>query len=636
MEPEGEKSKIERLKQRLYEPEGRVLRRNDKESILHEHHENLVVSDHWEEEAPKVEETEDQMYAKASKVRSLLKYVLFFSFLFFVGSAFFAYYVFYGQNNIVSLDKIDLTFAGSNFSAGGEPYSFQVIVGNRNQVPLEDATLLIEYQKGNGLSGEAGVGRVEKKLGNINGNISVNEVEQITLFGKEGDVRNIDAVLSYQVKGSNATYQKKIQNRVELQSPAITFTVTNLKEIADGQTLALTVKVSGRASEGAKRVLVKVDYPTGFEFKSSDKDPISGNNVWDLGDVKQGDDRQIQIKGIMHGQDTEQRVFHIYAGTANSNTSSALDILYNETFATVNVTKAFVDTVLTIDGSTNNNYSVRSSADVAGGLHWENNLPSEITNLEFRLKISGNAFDRRSVTAQDGHFDSTTNTIIWDSTSNSTLATVGSGATGDLIFGFKTIPLTTSSSGVVTDPVVIFDLSVSGRRLGESGVPESVTYGQKRIVKVGSDVGFSGSVAYYSTPFSNRGPFPVVAEKESTVTIGLSIANTANKITGGMVKMSLPSYVKWLSNVAPASEDVRFDKNRNTVTWNVGDIDPGVGVSGKAKTVYFQIAVTPSLSDINSNLQVAGESTFTGTDAYTGGDIRATVRPLRLDTVLDK
>ena len=87
---------------------------------------------------------------------------------------------------------------------------------------------------------------------------------------------------------------------------------------------------------------------------------------------------------------------------------------------------------------------------------------------------------------------------------------------------------------------------------------------------------------------------------------------------------TLPPYVRWVGIYSPASEDLTFNQNDSTVTWDIGTIEPGVGMNGAPpRQAAIAIGFTPSTSQIGQEpplLQVIG---FSGVDAATGLPCRA-------------
>jgi hypothetical protein len=191
-------------------------------------------------------------------------------------------------------------------------------------------------------------------------------------------------------------------------------------------------------------------------------------------------------------------------------------------------------------------------------------------------------------------------------------------------FRFAPLPSINAGKGL-RNPTVTTVVTVRGKRIGDSGVPEEVKSIITRTVKITSDVRFVAKPYFYSGPFLNTGPLPPKVEKETSYTVVWSIVNTSNDLSGVEVRGVLPPYVKWAGAISPNSENVVFDKNTHQVIWRPGSIPAGTGVSSQARELYFQIVLTPSLSQIGRAPSLLTGSTFTGTDVFTGESITRTV-----------
>jgi hypothetical protein len=157
--------------------------------------------------------------------------------------------------------------------------------------------------------------------------------------------------------------------------------------------------------------------------------------------------------------------------------------------------------------------------------------------------------------------------------------------------------------------------------VGDSNAPEQVDATASQTVKFSSQLSVVAKATHTSGPFANTGPIPPKAEKETAYTIYLTANNSSNVIKNTTVSAQLPGYVRWLSKVSPSTEDVTFDKTSGMVVWNIGDLRP-TGSAGR--TVAFQVALLPSVSQVGASPELAKTITLTAEDQYTGAKLQAT------------
>ncbi len=90
----------------------------------------------------------------------------------------------------------------------------------------------------------------------------------------------------------------------------------------------------------------------------------------------------------------------------------------------------------------------------------------------------------------------------------------------------------------------------------------------------------------------------------------------------------IPPYVRWLGSHAPADEKLTFNQNTSSFTWDVGDIEPGVGLNGTApRQLAISIGFDPSTSQIGQQPVLMQGITLTGVDDSTKERITRTTRP---------
>jgi hypothetical protein len=152
--------------------------------------------------------------------------------------------------------------------------------------------------------------------------------------------------------------------------------------------------------------------------------------------------------------------------------------------------------------------------------------------------------------------------------------------------------------------------------VSETQVAETLLGTARSVIKVASapqvrtDVGFNNGV------FSDSGPVPPVAEQKTNYSISFMIENGSNDISDAVTTATLPSYVTWLEQTSGAG-DVSYDPARRIVTWAVGSVDANAAAFGS-----FQVALTPSKSQINSTPTLLGEQRMKATDLFTGTVVR--------------
>lgn len=573
-------------------------------------------------------EWNDDPMAK-SKLGKIKIHTSFFKKFFFVSLGFavlavvFAVFMFFSGGNTVSNANIEINVLGNSFAAGGEELPLQVEVANKNASALELADLFVEYDKGGDASSGAGHVRDLNSLGTVSAGGAISKSLFVTLYGEQGSTKNIDFTLQYRLHGSNAIFVKKSTFPVTINSAPVTLSVDGPKSITPNQKLTLKIKTTSNSKNVLSGMMLHVDYPSGFSFEKSVPEASAFNNVWTLGDLAPGADREITIVGTVYGQDGEDRAFHVYTGAVSATDSTKIGVTYNSFLETISLVKPFLAAHLSINGSTVDPTPVISTGNVAVTVTYANNLPTRVTDATITVQLSGNALDAGSISVPKGFYDSAKQTIVWNKTTNPDLGSIEPSDQGVLNFTMKALPLW-SNGKTITKPSIKVSVSIKGKQPDQGGAVNEVTNFEEKTAVMNSDLGFSANASYATGPFSNTGPIPPKANQPTTYTVTWTATNSANALADAVATATLPTYVDWVGTVAPSSEAVEYDTTTSTIRWKIGAIPAGAGISGVSRSVSFQVRLNPSKSQVGSVPKLILDSTATARDTFTGGSLTTT------------
>lgn len=603
--------RIEALKHKIYTTRNDVVRKT-KEGVLHVKN-NVKIPDTW---APRVQ-THVETTTRIMSKPSLFKKFFLFSLLFFVGAVGFAVYKFYGGDNAVSSDKIEIEVLGNSFTGGGETLPLQIAVTNKNAVPLELADMIVEYPKG---SDDTVLERRRIEFGEIGSGKTIAENVEVTLFGEQGSDKSVKAILEYRVRGSNAIFTKEFVHNVSINAAPLVLSIEAPNDVSSNQEMTLRFKTVLNSKTPAENLMLKVDYPPGFVFSSATPSPSLSNNIWLLGDMAKGSEKSVEVRGTIIAPDGEEKAFHAFAGTQDVGDEAKIGVTYNSLLHTVAVKRPFVETSIIVNGQKGDTVVIGSQGRVTAEVEWANNLPSRVDNLEVRAKISGSAFNESSISTLSGFYDSVTNEIIWDRNTNNDFASVSPGDRGRLAFNFTPQVL----PGASGDPSVTIEVSVKGTQPSEGNVVKEINSTEKTVVKISSSFQLAVKAVHTVGPFQNTGSLPPVAEQPVSYAVVWTATNSSNRINNAEVRATLPTYVKWIGTVSPSTEDVSYLPSTREVVWKVGTINQGTGFATDPKEVAFQIELTPSISQVGSAPVLVNDTVAQGIDQFTGQTVRTT------------
>lgn len=543
------------------------------------------------------------------------KKLFIFSFLFFLLALGAALFSLYRGAVTLSSKNVEMTILGNSFVAGGEALPIQVDVVNKNAADLVDAQITLSYPKGSVDGGEADLERVVESLGTIPSGKTKTQAFSVVLYGEQGISRTITASLQYKLAGSNTTFVKETPFSVMINSSPVALTVDAPTSTATNQPFLMTIHTTFTGDTLLNNAVVRVDYPNGYVFSSASPAPDSGSNVWSLGDLVKGTERTITIKGKLVGDEQDEKAFHIYVGSKMSDTDPRIAVSYNSVLHSVTIAQPFIAGAISVGGQQSDVIALPSGADISGMVRWTNNSPIAITNPVFSLALSGDSIDTDTVEADDGTYDEAEKTIVWSSETSRDLSRIESGAQGVLPFHFSPKP------GMASD--ITLALSVAGTFPDRDFFQDAISNIDQKVIRFSSTLQFASQATYSTGPLKNTGPFPPRVGKDTTYTITWIMRPVDHPLSKAVATAVLPLGVIWTGVTAPQSEALSYDAASRTVTWNIGTV-PKMVSTGVNRTASFQVKVTPTKQQLDSELDLLGETSVSARDEVAGTPLSLT------------
>lgn len=632
MRGEKDPERIDALKERLYSREAPPRKRSAHELT----DEPVPVRDSWEkppsgksdrvvtdpvnkqppepasETSSAFGNNEPTVMARKKKSSYRVKIMLAAVFFFVVAVGLSSLFILLGGNTI-SGENIAISVSGPFTIGGGETIPIQVGITNQNNVPIEAATLIIDYPPGTLSANE------ERKelfierlpLDSIGSGETVNIPLRAQVFGEENQEQTIKASIEYRVRGSNATFFKEAEPlRFKISSSPIVIDVEAVENISSGQETEIKLKVRSNSSADLSDLLVKAEYPNGFDFTSSSPSPIAGQNAWMIDELEPEEESVITIRGAVIGQDTDIRTMKFSIGVPNVNDPSALASVFAVASTDFTIEQPFMNVDLEVNGQSGDVISINPGSRSSVNIGIRNTLSSAIYDVEVNVKLSGNALNGADVSVPNGYYNSNQQTITWEQSSRPQLGQVDPGDEENFSFSI------TPSSGVSATPQVAVEVTINARRVSDGQSAEALVGVAKTNIKVASEPSLVSATTHNSGSFSDIGPIPPEVGRTTSYTIVLRATNGTNDITEGVMTTTLPAYVNWLDNTAGRGS-FNFNGTTRELTWNIGSMQASESVTGS-----FQVSILPSSSQIGTTPTLVNQQHFRANDRFTGSTIR--------------
>ncbi len=520
-------------------------------------------------------------------------------------------YIMLGRNT-VSGSNIAVGVTGPFTAGGGEALSLQVGITNQNSVAIEFATVVVEYP-----SGTRSADGQDKELYSeripITAGIAPGETRNVPLrarvFGEENQEASIRVSVEYRVAGSSATFYKEAApHRFKIGSAPVVLKVDAEKTISSGQETTVRLTLTSNSPTPISNLMVRAEYPAGFDFTRSTPSPQSGRNVWSIPELQPEGSATIEVTGVVVGTKTEKYVMRFTAGVADQRDQSSLASVLAVGDTEFTLEDPFLAVKVLVDNRSDETVSLGPDGQATVSLEIRNTLDTAVFDGLIEVKLGGNALSDGGVRVNNGYYDSNTNTVRFDVASVSGLRRINPGSSANLSFSIRP-----EAVGLET-PQVTLDVSASARRLSENSARERIAGTIKRVIRVESRPTLVAELLGAAS-----GSVPPKVGQTTTYDLRWKVVNSANSISGAVVTATLPSYVEWAGETAGAGA-WSYNPSTRTVEWRAGSVNAGGEVSGT-----FKVNFLPSSSLVGRTPTLVETAALRSQDNFTGSTLRHSV-----------
>ncbi len=546
---------------------------------------------------------------------------IFWFFLFSLAFTAFLYF-YYFSSPVFDSKSVKMYINGPRSVTSGELVSYKVAYRNESNVVLKNVNIAFEWPAGSIFEGTEYFEpvKIEKKAGVLMPNQEKTWILQGRVYGEKNSTKKVKVNLTYTPAEFNRSYNISNDFEVSVEAVPIFLNSTLPSQVVAGKDTEIKIEYINQSDASFSNMEVRVEYPAGFEFISSDPNPAESNNVWQLGTVLGNESGVILLKGKFKGADGENQTLSFDIGQAEPNGKGFYSIA--NSIAETQISSSALLVFQTVNDSRD------PSADLGDVLRYKisykNTTDTQISNVIILAQIEDSLVDLKTLNIPWGSFDGRTNSIIWNQSGVPELSILDPKEEGFVTFSVKINSNFTPRS--VSDKNLKIRSSV---QIASGSIPETLeglpTEDEDVIdVKLNTTLGFNVSGYYKDGPIQNTGPLPPKVGFETTYAISWQIVNTTNDVKNAVVTASVPPNVKWTGVIDPKDTDITFDQEKGSITWKPGIVFAGSGFVIPSQRVDFQLSFLPALVHFGQPFKLISESTLSGIDMFTGKEFKKT------------
>jgi hypothetical protein len=501
--------------------------------------------------------------------------------------------------------NVSLTIFSPEDLPSGNDLIYRVVAKNEDNVNLTNLELELTYPEG--------VAFVESspKPANLLGNIfqlpNLKPGQNLTVIVKTkavGDInaeKVIQARLHYKYENFNSSFSKSASGTTRLTAAQINLEVEGPKEANTAQLVTYSVKYKNHSDTTIKNARIKINYPSGFNYASSEPSASLGGNIWNLGDVL----------GLSEGKITFQGTFNLsQPGETKTLEVEFLSLGDNGEFFRQNLVS--VDTflvnqplLLTIE---NLNQEVSNVVNPGENLNfyvkYQNNGQVPASGVNIVVSLDSKAIELSSLKATGGLISGST--IAWNAAGVPSLESLNPGEQGSVNFSVSL------KNPAVKDASKNLTLKLASKI--KANEYSTFLPGETKEFKLSSPAYLVANLKYVS------GSLPPKVGTQTKYKVSLNVFNSSNDFIDSDLSLFLPgSSAGFNQSSITVSEknNVQFDPATGKLQWKLGVLPAHSGKFVPVKTLEFEVLANPTPSDVNNYLTLVRSIKFFAKDSFT-------------------
>jgi len=423
-----------------------------------------------------------------------------------------------------------------------------------------------------------------------------------------GDInaeKKLTARLRYKYSNFNSSFVKENFWTLRLTASSVVLELEGPKETNAAQLVAFSINYKNESADTLKNARIKMNYPTGFKFGSSQPPVSLADNIWNIGDLQSKSEGRISFQGTFDSsQPGETKQLQVELLVLGNN--GEYFVQNTAQIATAIISQPLFAALENLDG--NDKQTVNPGDSINFSVRYQNNSPVVARGVNIAVSLDSKALDLTTLQAQGGQLVG--NTITWNASGVPDLENLNSGSQGTLNFFVRVKnPATKDSSK---------NLAVNISAKIKSNEYSTFLPGGSIELKISSPSQIQSELLYLS------GSLPPKVGTQTKYKAIIRLSNSSNDFSSLELSVFLPTVLGTFSQSgvnAAERENAQFDPATGKLTWKAGVLPAHTGKFSPAKTLEFELSLNPSPSDAGASPTLLRNIRFTAKDNFTGENV---------------
>ena len=588
-----------------------------RESELAQREHSKTVYDVWkskddqnQKSAKKWNKIKDEMLGTRVKAISIGASIAFVIIVIIIMSAIYVRY----QKGFFSQERVSFEMTAPQTIDSNVVTDIDFFYKNDNRAKLENAQIKVNF--GDYFVPEKNQENFEQVSANrgvINiGKINSNEKEKVTLkghfVGPINAVADVAGTLRYTPERTNTQYELQVRAATEIISSPVSVDMHGPQEVVSGNLLDMSIVINNTSKDTLSQLKVTLKSPQSFVMQTANPN-VTSKNTWLIDNIAPHSEQVINVRGILTAPAETVQIFQAEIGSQETESE------YMEYAQGKYAPRMRGLPVIMQQEIDNNDDEVVYAGDrLQYNITFTNNSNISLRDAVVSLQFDTEALDFSQLQLYDGgNYDAQNKKIVWKASDVPKLKVFKPKDNIKVRFNvpvLEKLPVNSKDDyHFLVTTVAVIDSPDIPSELKEN----KIILSNALSVPVGAKIIFDGKAEY------KEGAKPLKVGDKTAYSIALTIDNINNDLGDVVVKVPLPTYVNFESG-----EGISFNERTNEITWTIGNIEHGAGVTSENVQTVFDVSIVPSIDQIEEQPIIIKKQILTAVDKFTDKQIRQT------------
>lgn len=534
---------------------------------------------------------------------------------------------------------VELKIESVTETTSGDLVTYKVTYKNDNDINLTDAKLNILYPKDSIAVKDGNITELTAEnfdIGQIDDGKSGERELSAYIVGDKGSIGTLKAILTYEAGNLSSTFRKEAIFATTIVNLAVPITLVATPTIVSGQNTSYLIDYRNQSGQDLENLRFLVKFPQGFTPSRFSPQPSvrpTGQAIWDVTKLKQGDGSRITIEGRLTGGEREAKVVLVTLQKKITTPSGDVYVDFQKSEASSVISTPPLSLVLRLNDS--DNYVAHLADALHYKLRFQNNNSEDISGLSLSVRLDGNMYDFATIRS-DGFFDGRLNTIFWNASTTPALNILQANQFGTVEFEVRL------KSGFSSGLDASDSLIKASAHLETSNVPANIDLDKlssddEIITRISTAPTFDQKLFVNDSVLGSSGPYPPKINQKTAFNARWDLVNPANDVSSAKITATLAPGVVWENKVRVSGTSVQptYNSRLNTVTWDLDTLPVGTGINFPIYEAFFQISITPSVNQAGQSPPLLKNVRFDGVDTFTKEKIARTIFDMTTNNMSD-